>query len=54
MNVFNCAECTKSLSALDIKHGWKTVYGARVHTICISAWMDRTSHERDLKVKAVK
>lgn len=54
MNVFNCAECTKPLSSNKIPHGWKTVYGARVHVLCISSWMDRTSYERDTKVKAVK
>ena len=52
-NVFNCAECGKPLAGLDVKHGWKTVRGSRVHTLCISRWMDRTTCERDLKTKEV-
>lgn len=51
-NVFNCAECGKPLS--DVRHGWKTVRGSRVHTLCINTWMDRTAEERDKKTKAVK
>jgi hypothetical protein len=54
MNVFNCAECGKRLDSLEIKYGWKTVRGSRVHTLCISRWMDRTSDERAAKTKAVK
>jgi len=53
-NVFNCAECGKSLASIKIRYGWKIVRGSRVHTLCIRKWMDRTSHERETKTKAVK
>jgi hypothetical protein len=54
MNLEQCAECEKSLTALDIKYGWVTVRGVRVHTLCKERWMNRTSYERDVKIGKVK
>lgn len=52
LNVFNCAECGKKLSALDIKHGWVSVRigwhtgDARVHTICQEKFKARPYDEK--------
>jgi hypothetical protein len=51
MNIDRCAECGKSLTALDIKHGWVNAQvgmkgQARVHTVCRSRFEARPLEEQ--------
>lgn len=57
MNAFNdCAECGRSLTSLDIKHGWVTLSvgfsSVRVHTICRGKFEGRPYEQRVERAKA--
>lgn len=51
----NCVECGKSLTDLDVKHGWLTIQvswrvTARVHTVCRAAFERRTYEDQKARV----